>query len=288
MPDIAPGFLHLSDFAIRSGLTFPLCRGHYQVAYKLSEPVIQYRVGCTGISERTHLIILHERHALIVDENIVAKDANCHERQHIAQWPVTPVMTWAVTPATRIVPSAVASTQEVDVARIPHCEHPVLELLKVLPGPAVIVAHQLSSLSKLIAIEASSQRPVAVAADQLASTRPGHQDTHCCVSIGLCSFNLPTQGILVGHRSTTCSIDIVLARAPATYDGLHRPCLNVCLSILCIFQSLIGLFHLCIAHSQLLPDALEVSFSMQSARMDEATVGVIYTNIIAHIKDKVL
>ena len=169
------------------------------------------------------MVVLHERHALVVDEHIVAEDADGDDRQGIAQWPVAPVVSWtnAALIAHVVLPCAVASTQEVDVAWIPHGEHPFLECLEVFAAPAIVVAHEFGSLRKLIAVESCRQSPVGVAAHQFAIPCPSHEDAHCSVGIRLCALNLPTQGILISHRGTTGSIQIVLSRTAATYNHLH-------------------------------------------------------------------
>lgn len=47
-----------------------------------------------------------------------------------------------------------ASAQETDTLRVPHIEHPALEGHEILLGPPLVVAYELGSLGKLVAVEA--------------------------------------------------------------------------------------------------------------------------------------
>ncbi len=56
-----------------------------------------------------------------------------------------------------------ASAQETDTLRVPHIEHPALEGHEILLGPPLVVAYELGSLGKLVAVEARSKGIVAIA-----------------------------------------------------------------------------------------------------------------------------
>ena len=105
-----------------------------------------------------------------------------------------------------------ATAQEVDGGIIEYADYPLLELIKFLAAPTVVVAHQLGCVGKLMAIDACGEGNVGVAAKSLALAGPLHKYAHGCIGIRPCAANLPAQGVLEGHRSTTGTVHVVLAR----------------------------------------------------------------------------
>ena len=94
-------------------------------------------------------------------------------------------------------------------------EHPVLEGLEVVAAPSVVVAHEFGRLRKLVAIESVCQALVACARDSLRRITPCHQSPHCCIGICFCSFNLPSQRVLIGDGGTAGRSDVVLSVSSA-------------------------------------------------------------------------
>ena len=221
MARVAPALIRLPQLAIGTCLQLRLGGGDNQVSPELGESVIQDGVSRAWVFERAHLVILDERHALVIDEDIVAKHTDGNDCQRVAQSPVAPVVTRCLPPLARIFPRAVAVAQEADATWIPHVEHPSLELPEVLTAPPLIVAHQFSSLCKLVAIQSPGQTLVRGATDGFRGVTPGHQDPDGSIGIGFCTVNLPAQGILVGNGGSACCIDVVFART-ATDNGLGR------------------------------------------------------------------
>ena len=125
-----------------------------------------------------------------------------------------------------ILPRTIATTQEIDVARIPNLEHPLLELIEIIATPSLIITHQFSSLRKLITIKTCCQCPIGITTYQLTTSCPCHQDTHGSRGISLGAFYFPTERILVSHRSTTCCIQVILTRSSTTNDSLYGICLG--------------------------------------------------------------
>ena len=185
---------------------------------------------------------------------------------------------------THILPCAVSAPEEVNIARIPHREHPFLELLEVFTRPSFVVAHQFGRLRKLIAIESGSQCPVAVSAHQLTGVCPLHQDSHGCGSVRLGTVNLPTQGILISHGGTACGVDVVLARTAATDNRLYGIGGDARLGVFCILQYVVCLGDGSVALCQLTLDAVEVGLGMKTAWMAETFLGVIDIGDAANIE----
>ena len=93
---VATALLHLSEVAERAASV----RHHHRhkVADELVAAVVEdLREPCAVRLERPHVIVFIERHALVVDVDIVAQDADRHEAQRIAQTPVAPVVAGALT-----------------------------------------------------------------------------------------------------------------------------------------------------------------------------------------------
>ena len=147
----------------------------------------------------------------------------------------------------------------------------MLKRCKLLAAPTLVVAHQLSGLSKSVAIETSSQGIVRVAAYGLRCPSPRHEYAHGGIGTVRVVLNLPAQGVLIGHGCTTGGIHVVLART-AAHNGFRRIRLHRRLGIFCILQNIVCCGDTFVAGSQLRLNAVEVGLCVQSARMDESAV----------------
>ena len=187
-----------------------------------------------------HLVILEVRHTLIVDIDIVAQYAYAHQSQHIAKPPIAPIMPRCLPPLAAVLPCAVAPTEKADARRVPYVEHPSLELFEILGLPSLVVAHELGRLSKLIAIESSRKRIVAVATDSFRGTCPLIKYVNGVTGMCLATIDFPPQRILVGDGGTACRVDVVLSHTATAYDGLYR--IGSCrrLGIGCILEFVVG------------------------------------------------
>ena len=274
VPDVAPALISLSQASVGSRFQVARRGGHHEIAYELRQSVVQDGVGGARVAECAHLVVLHERHSLVVDVHVVAEYADGDDTEGVAQSPVAPVVARSLPPLAGVLPRAVATAQEAYGRIVPHAQHPPAECLEVLALPALIVAHQLGGLRKLVAVETHGQALVATARYLLRRIGPCHEYAHGGFSTLLVVLYLPAQCVLVGHRRTAGSVDVVFAGA-AAHDALHRIGLYTGLGIGSIFQQVVGRLDRGVAGGELCLDAVEVLLRVHAAGMAEAAIGVV-------------
>ena len=156
-----------------------------------------------------------------------------------------------------------------------------MELLELLTAPAIVVAHQLGCLGELVAIEATGEGVITVAADVFCRVGPSHEDAHGGLGVGLGACYLPTKRILVGHGCTTAGVHIVLARTATTDDDFDGIGLGRRLGIGSRGQTGVCRLDCSVALGQLCSDAVEVGLRVETAGMDKAAVGVVTGGLCA-------
>ena len=209
MPRVTSAFICLCKHAVCSCFQARLMSFPHQVAPKLRQSVCIERICCPW--ESAHLVVFDERDTLIIDIHIVAEHSDTDASQGIAEPPVRPIMSRCLPPSARICPCAVSSTQEIHYSRIPHIQHPLLELSEVCAAPSFVVAHQLRSLCELIAIESVCEALVGIAGNILGGVRPSHQHLNSMVCTGCVAFDFPSERILISDGSSTCCVHIILS-----------------------------------------------------------------------------
>ena len=222
VPGVATALVHLSELSIGSGFQFRVGNCHHKIAQELGESVVLDGIIGARVAECSHLIVFKIRHTLVVDEHIVAENANADDAERIAQSPVAPVVAGGLPPLATVLPGSVAMAQESDGLGVPKVEHPSFELFEIGGRPTFVVAHQLGCLRKLITIESHGKALVGVAGNVLGGVGPCHENAHGIVGTGGVSLNFPAQRILVGHGCSAGCIDVVFARAAPAHNGFHR------------------------------------------------------------------
>ena len=229
---VASTLLHLAEVAQWASLVGQH-HGH-KVADELIASVIEYHRVVGAVLVCSHMVVLVERHALVVHVYVVAQYAYAHHAQSIAQSPVAPVVSWTLSEVAvaRVEPSVVATAQEIDGRIVPRAYHIPTERLEVFAAPALIVAHQFGGVGQFVAVNTGGERQVGVAAHILVALRPRHEYAHCGIGVGRRAADFPAQSVLVGHGCAASHIHVVLAAAASAHDSLHRPCLYVGAAVL--------------------------------------------------------
>ena len=272
---VASALVHLPEIAIGTCLKVAVDHRHDEISQKLREAVVlDGHVGAV-LAERATLVVFEVRHRLVINEHIVAEDANHRHTQRIAQSPVRPIVSRCLPPLALILPCAVTATQEAQRLRIPHLQHPALEQFEVLPLPTFVVAHELGSLRKLIAVEAAGESIVRVATDVLRGVRPRHEDAYGGIGVRLRAGNLPAQRVLIRHSGSAAGVHVVFARTASAYDDLHGICLHARLGVSSRGEHPIGFLHGGVAGFELCLHAVEVGLRVEPAGMNEPAVGVV-------------
>ena len=224
---VASALLHLAEIAQRATLVGQH-HGH-KVADELIASVVEYHLVVGAVFVCSHVVVLVERHALVVHVYVVAQYAYAHHAQRVAQSPVAPVVSGALSEVAvaGIEPSVVAAAQEIDGWIIPHTYHIAAERLEVFAAPALIVAHQFGGVGQFVAVNAGGERQVGVAAHILVALRPCHKYAHCGIGVGRRAADFPAQSVLIGHGRAASHVHIVLAAAASAHDSLHWPSLCV-------------------------------------------------------------
>ena len=270
---VAAALVHLAQLPVGTRFQFAVGSRHHQVAQKLRQSVVLDGHLGARVAIRAHLVVFEVAHALIVDEHVVAEHTDGHHAEGVAQAPVRPVVARCLPPFALVFPRAVAVAQETDGLRIPQPEHPLAKLLEVFAGPALVVAHELSGLGKLVAVESHGQTLVAVARNLLGGACPCHEDAHGGLCAGLVVLYLPSQRVLISHRRAARCVDVVFARAATAHDGLHGISLHARLCVGSLAQHVVGSHDALVACVQLGTHSVEVGLRVQSARVSEASVG---------------
>ena len=161
------------------------------------------------------------------------------------------------------------ATQEVVGRAVPSIHDVLFEFCQVLWTPTSIVAYQFGSIGEFVAIDTAGQRDVGVATHVFVASCPCHENADGSIGIGLRACNFPNKGVLIGHRSTTRHVHVVLAAAATTDDGFDGPSSNAALGIFAITERIEGCCNGRVASSQQLLDAVEIGLSVQTARMYE-------------------
>ena len=155
-------------------------------------------------------------------------------------------------------PRVMAAAKEIDGGVVKHTYHPLPERLEILSAPTVVVAHQLCSVCPLVTIDACGKRYVRVASKTFALPGPLHHNPDRCIGIGPSPANLPTQRILKGHGSPTCTVHIVLTTAATTNDSLRGPSGNARTAVFVGTEDFPSPFDACVATGQQLPGTVDV------------------------------
>ena len=160
----------------------------------------------------------------------------------------------------------------------------MLEFCQVLWTPTSIIAHQFGSIGEFVAIDTAGQRDVGIATHVFVASCPCHENADGSIGVGLRACNFPNKGVLIGHRSTTRHVHVVLAAAATTDDGFNRPSSNAALGILAVTEYIEGRCNGRVASSQQLLDAVEVGLGVQTARMDKTMLRSEVAADCLHIK----
>ena len=215
---VAPALLHLVQVAQRPSLIRmePRNQAPAETAKRPRVGVGMFQCHAKRLVARPFLDPIH---AIVVYIRRIAKDAQRHAEEGVAQPPVTMVVVPVAFARHRVMPPL----QEVLCRREPHVNHVLLEQLEFLlsPGIAAVVAHQLGGIDKLVARESGNQGNVRVAAQGRVPRAPSIQRLRRTVGIRRVTRDFPHQGALVSIRRATIGIHVILSRDATDNRARH-------------------------------------------------------------------